>query len=84
MFALTDVDEFVSVNLKCDPEKAILLREQYDAVNPGYHMSKKHWNTVDMDGSIPDYLFKEWIDESYQLVVDGLPRKVRDELDSLR
>ena len=78
MFALTDVDFFESVNLKCDPEKAVELRERYPAVTPGYHMSKKHWNTVKTDGSIPDDLFKRWIDDSYNLVVEGLPASERE------
>lgn len=68
MFALTDVETFESINLKCDPEKAIELREQYEAVQPGYHMNKKHWNTVMNDGSVSDKLMKEWIDHSYELV----------------
>ncbi|MFY0654120.1 MAG: MmcQ/YjbR family DNA-binding protein [Cyclobacteriaceae bacterium] len=80
MFALTDVEAFESINLKCDPEKAIELREQYPAVIPGYHMSKKHWNTVMMDGRIPDQLIKSWIDDSYDLVVSKLPKKDRDQL----
>ncbi|MEM8893495.1 MAG: MmcQ/YjbR family DNA-binding protein [Bacteroidota bacterium] len=75
MFALTDVDAFESINLKCDPDLAIELREQYDAVIPGYHMNKKLWNTIAMDGSIGDRLIKEWIDLSYDLVVKGLPKK---------
>ena len=80
MYALTDVDLFESINLKCDPEKAVELRERYPAVQPGYHMNKKHWNTVLTDGSIPDLLLQEWIKESYQLVVEGLPKKVRESL----
>ncbi len=68
MFALTDVDSFESINLKCLPEEAVQLREHYEAVLPGYHMNKKHWNTVVMDGSIPDRSLKEWIDQSYNLV----------------
>lgn len=68
MFALTDVETFASINLKCDPEVAVELREQYPSVQPGYHMNKKHWNTIVMDGSIPDRLVKEWIDSSYSLV----------------
>ena len=68
MFALTDVENFEGINLKCLPEEALELREQYEAVQPGYHMNKKHWNTVVMDGSIPDRLMKEWIDQSYNLV----------------
>ena len=75
MFALTDVDLFTSVNLKCDPEEAALLREQHEAVVPGYHMNKKHWNTVLMDGSLTDSLVMGWIDQSYDLVVANLPKK---------
>jgi len=68
MFALTNIESFESINLKCLPEDAVQLREQYSAVQPGYHMNKKHWNTVIMDGSVPDKLVKEWIDQSYFLV----------------
>lgn len=75
MFALTDVDLFTSINLKCDPEKAVLLREHYNAVQPGYHMNKKHWNTIVMDGTIPDPLIFQWIDHSYDLVFESLPLK---------
>lgn len=74
MFALTDVDEFNSINLKCEPEIGVQLREQYPAVSQGYHMNKKHWVTVQMDGSIGDKILKKWIDASYQLVVDKLPK----------
>ena len=77
MFALTDVDLFTSINLKCDPEQAALLREQYDAVQPGYHMNKKHWNTILMDGSVSDVLIKQWTDDSYNLVISKLPQRVR-------
>lgn len=80
MFALADVDEFISINLKCDPELAIKLREEYDGVVPGYHMNKKHWNTVKMDGSVPDDKIRHWINHSYELVVAGLPKKVKAEL----
>ncbi len=83
MFALTDVTLFESINLKCDPEQAVELREQYPAVVPGYHMNKKHWNTVQMDGSLPDKLVKSWIDHSYNLVVASLPAKVKAELKML-
>jgi len=68
MFALTNLTGDLSLNLKCDPEKAIELREQYPAVVPGYHMSKVHWNTVWIDGSVSDKLIREWIDDSYELV----------------
>ena len=80
MFALTNVDLFESINLKCDPEKAIDLRERYAAVIPGYHMNKKHWNTVKVDGSLSDALLKEWIDDSYNLVVAGLSKNRREAL----
>src|SRR5882672_11535577 len=67
-------------NAKCDPEKAVELREEYDAVKPGYHMNKKHWNTVIIDGSISTKLIKEMIDNSYNLIVQSLPKKLREEL----
>ncbi|MFC2100207.1 MmcQ/YjbR family DNA-binding protein [Bacteroidota bacterium] len=80
MFALTGLDESFRINLKCEPEKAIMLREHYSCVIPGYHMNKSHWNTVIIDGSIGDDLIKEWIDDSYKLVVAKLPLKVQKEL----
>ncbi len=80
MFALLDVDTFESVNLKCDPERAIELRERYAAVEPGYHMNKKHWNTVRMDGSLPDALIREWVDDSYDLVFGKLPKQVKERI----
>ena len=83
MFALTNVDAFESINLKCDPEKAIELRENYHAVKPGYHMSKKHWNTVTIDGSIDEARLKEWIDDSYDLVVLKLTKKDKEALKAL-
>jgi len=67
-------------NAKCDPEKAIELREAYDAIQPGYHMNKKHWNTVIIDGSVSTSLLKEMIDDSYKLIVQSLPKKTRDNL----
>ncbi len=80
MFALTDIDYFQRINLKCDPELALELRERYPAVRPGYHMNKKHWNTVMLDDSINDILIYEWIDHSYQLVYQHLPLKIRNDL----
>jgi predicted DNA-binding protein (MmcQ/YjbR family) len=77
MFALTNVSTFASINLKCDPEKAVELRDQYPAVLPGYHMNKKHWNTILLDGSIPSKLLQNWIDESYIRVVNALPKRER-------
>lgn len=83
MFLLTNVEGELSINVKCDPEKAIALREQYPCVKPGYHMSKVHWNTVEIDGGVSDEQLKEWIMDSYYLVVDKLPKKVQKELDLL-
>jgi len=80
IFTICDVMEFESINLKCDPLKAIELRERYPEVVPGYHMNKKHWNTVMMDGDLSDEQICEWITDSYNLVVAGLPAKARKEL----
>lgn len=68
MFALTDLVGPLSVNLKCDPELAVELREKYPQVKPGYHMNKQHWNTVAIDGTISDKLIIEWINHSYDLI----------------
>jgi predicted DNA-binding protein (MmcQ/YjbR family) len=68
IFALVNLDGDLSINLKCDPVLAIELREKYAAVNGGYHMNKKHWNTVCLDGSIPDKEVLSWIDHSYNLI----------------
>lgn len=78
MFALVDVDEFESFNAKCDPDRALQLREQYPGIQPGYHMNKQHWNTVSADGSVPDNLMKELVDHSYDLVFASLPKSVRE------
>src|ERR1043165_2723905 len=78
MFALVSLDEVPStVNLKCDPDRALELRDRYEQVQPGYHMNKKHWNTVVLDGVIPDKEGREMIDHSYDLVVRSLPKKKR-------
>ncbi len=77
MFALANMSVFESINLKCDPEQAIELRERYAAVLPGYHMNKQHWNTVLIDGSIPNQLLLQWTKDSYDLVVQSLPKKLR-------
>jgi predicted DNA-binding protein (MmcQ/YjbR family) len=68
IFALVNLDGDLSINLKCDPAYSLELREKYPAVTPGYHMNKKHWNTVNLDGSVPDKLIFSWIDHSYHLV----------------
>lgn len=78
MFALLSLKEDHSINLKCDPDKAIELRSHYDFVLPGYHMNKEHWNTVEVDGRVSEKLLKEWIDDSYNLIVESLPKKVRE------
>lgn len=70
----------IQFNVKCDPEKAVELRERYDCVKPGYHMNKKHWNTIVVDGSVNFKLVKEWIDDSYNLVVAGLPKALAADL----
>ncbi len=81
LFLLCPLDtEGLRFNVKCDPDLAIELREQYDCVLPGYHMNKQQWNTILVNGSIPVKKLKEWIDLSYQLVADGLPKKLREQL----
>ncbi len=80
IFAIIDIELFESVNLKCDPERAVLLREQYEGILPGYHMNKKHWNTLSFDGSIADSLILELVDHSYELVYAGLPKKIKEQL----
>jgi predicted DNA-binding protein (MmcQ/YjbR family) len=85
IFAITGLDaEDFSVNLKALPENCLEYRDRYESVIPGYHMNKKHWNTVFFDtGEIPESTLKQWIDDSYDLVVQGLTKKLRDELQSL-
>lgn len=79
MYALTGLEKRpLSVNLKCDPERATELRAQYPAITPGYHMNKKHWNTVLCDGSIPKALLLELTDHSYDLVVKGLKKEEKE------
>lgn len=77
MFALIDLFGELSINLKCDPEKAIELREVYSAIKPGYHMNKRLWNTVHIDGTLSNTLIKELIDHSYDLVFSSLPKKIK-------
>ncbi len=75
MFALLNLKDKPSISLKCDPEKAIDLREHYPSVLPGYHMNKRHWNTVLLDLTVDDALIRSWIDDSYALVAGKLPKK---------
>jgi predicted DNA-binding protein (MmcQ/YjbR family) len=81
MFALAALDEVPSaVNLKCDPDLALELRDCYAQVRPGYHMNKKHWNTVELDGVIPEKEIRKMVDHSYDLVVRSLPKARREKL----
>ena len=80
IFLLADLEGELYINVKCDPEKAIELRERYSCVQPGYHMNKKYWNTVNIDGSVSDKLIKEWIDHSYEETVKKLTRLQKEEL----
>jgi predicted DNA-binding protein (MmcQ/YjbR family) len=82
MFALVAWEETpTGVTLKCDPNFALALRAQYEAVQPGYYMNKKHWNTITLDGSISDEQISDLIDDSYDLVVKGLKKADRQELE---
>lgn len=83
IFLISNLNPPYSINVKCDPEKAMELRERYDAVIPGYHMNKKHWNTVLLDNSVDDKFIYEWIDNSYSLVVDKLNKTDKEKLRSL-
>ncbi|WP_421773176.1 MmcQ/YjbR family DNA-binding protein [Gracilimonas sp.] len=80
MFALTNIETFEGINLKCDPVRAIELRASYEEIKPGYHMNKKHWNTVSTTGALDDELIFELIKHSYDLVVAKLPKKDREAL----
>jgi predicted DNA-binding protein (MmcQ/YjbR family) len=81
MFALAALDEApATANLKCDPDLALELRDQFEQVRPGYHMNKKHWNTVELDTEIPDLKVRKMIDHSYDLVVNSLPKASRAKL----
>jgi predicted DNA-binding protein (MmcQ/YjbR family) len=79
IFLLCSINEFNFVNMKCEPEYAIELRERYYGVTPGYHMSKKHWNSVSTDGSVPTELFYQLIDHSYEMILKSLPKKLREQ-----
>lgn len=84
MFALTGLDsEVFEVNLKCDPDRALELRESYPEIRPGWHMSKKHWNTVLFEEGLDDDFLMELIDHSYDMVVKGLTKKLKEELGRL-
>jgi predicted DNA-binding protein (MmcQ/YjbR family) len=81
MFALSALDRApLEVSVKCEPELAVGLRGSYPAIRPGYHLNKRHWNTITLDGSLPDQLVRDLIEDSYDLVVSGLPKRVREGL----
>ena len=77
MYALVIIEGDLRLNLKCNPEWAIELREAHKSIIPGYHMNKKHWNTIEIDGSVPTELVKKMIDHSYDLVVNSLPKNLK-------
>lgn len=81
MYALTDIDdEPLRLSLKCEPMYAISLRQDYKSIIPGYHLNKQHWNTLIMDGTIPDKLIRQLIDHSYELVFKSLTKAKREEI----
>lgn len=85
IFSICPLEQLPSqVNLKCDPERAVELREEYDGIiMPGYHMNKIHWNTVEIENNIPNGILIELIDHSYDLIVKKLPKKLKEELNNL-
>jgi predicted DNA-binding protein (MmcQ/YjbR family) len=82
MFALAGMTDFDRMNLKCEPERALELRAEYNGIEPGYHMSKKHWNTVKINFDVPHDLLFELIDHSYDLVFSSLPKKLREQVEN--
>ncbi len=79
IFSICSISEFQYINLKCDPERAVELREQFPGITPGYHMNKKTWNSVSTHGNVPDKLILQLADQSYNLILASLPKKVQDE-----
>ena len=85
IFAISDVEQLpFTFNLKCDPEKAVELREKYSCITPGWHMNKKHWNTIEPDSSISLKLLKELIDHSYELVLSSLKKSEKEKFLKLK
>ncbi|MCH7415357.1 MmcQ/YjbR family DNA-binding protein [Belliella sp. R4-6] len=80
IFAIIDIELFESVNLKCEPEYAVELREKHDSIVPGYHMNKKHWNTVIFNSGLSDKFILQLVDHSYDLVFDSLSKKVKENI----
>lgn len=82
IFSLTSISEFQYINLKCNPERAVQLRSENLGISPGYHMNKKHWNSVSTQGEVSDKLILELADHSYELIFDSLPKKQQAEINS--
>ena len=81
MFALSMLERTpLEVSAKCEPDLAVHLRDSYSAIRPGYHLNKRHWNTITLDGSLPDQLVRDLIEDSYDLVVSALPKRTREQL----
>ena len=80
MFAFCNMTTFEFTNLKCDPEKAITLREEYTEVTPAWHMNKKHWNSVSFIEDLSDHQIEQWVKDSYTLVIKNMPKKLREQL----
>jgi predicted DNA-binding protein (MmcQ/YjbR family) len=81
IFAISALERApLEVSVKCEPELAVALRDSYAAIRPGYHLNKRHWNTITLDGTVPDQLVRDLIEDSYDLVVSALPRRVREQL----
>jgi predicted DNA-binding protein (MmcQ/YjbR family) len=81
VFAISALDrEPLAVSVKCEPELAAQLRHTYPAIRPGYHLNKRHWNTIVLDGTLPDQLVRDLVEDSYDLIVSALPKRVRGQL----
>jgi len=81
IFALSALDRTpLEVSVKCEPELAVELRDSYRAIRPGYHLNKRHWNTITLDASLPDQLVRDLIEDSYDLVANALPKRTREQL----
>jgi predicted DNA-binding protein (MmcQ/YjbR family) len=81
MFALSALDQApLEVSVKCEPDLAVQLRNTYAEIRPGYHLNKRHWNTITLEGSLPDQLVRDLIEDSYDLVVSALPKRTREQL----
>ena len=82
MFALSRLDGVpLQVSVKCEPELAVELRATYEAIGPGYHLNKRHWNTITLDGTLEDRFVRDLVEDSYDLVVSALPKRTQAELD---